>query len=56
MYIPIAFLALALFFTFRQSLAQIAKKRKYFIISNEVVSHLSSNQSRIASKSPYLHE
>ena len=43
MYISMAFIALAIFFSFRQALAQIAKKRKYFVISNELTSHLSLN-------------
>lgn len=56
MYISMAFLVLALFFTFRQAFVQIEKKRKYFLIPNKVVSHLSSNQGPFAPKSCYLHE
>lgn len=56
MYITMAFLALAIFFTFRQAFAQIAKKRKYFLIPNEIASHLSLNQGHVAPKSCYLHE
>jgi hypothetical protein len=57
MSISMAFLALALFFTFRQALAQIAKKSKYFFIFNEIVhGHLSLNQSFVAPKSCYLNE
>lgn len=56
MYISMAFLALVLFFNFRQALAQILQKSNFFFISNEVPSHSSLNQSHIAPKSCYFYE